>query len=122
MWLDVARFAESSGFEMDHDRPEAWRYREFVIRAMNDDLPYDEFVQLQIAGDHLRPDDIDALTATGFVVAGVRNLIQSRKEYVRDRYDKLDDMVSTISTGLLGITVGCARCHDHKYDPISQRD
>ena len=122
MWLDVARFAESSGFEMDHDRPEAWRYREFVIRAMNDDLPYDEFVQLQLAGDHLRPDDIDAITATGFVVAGVRNLIQSRKEYVRDRYDKLDDMVSTISTGLLGLTVGCARCHDHKYDPISQRD
>ena len=122
MWLDVARFAESSGFEMDHDRPEAWRYREFVIRAMNDDLPYDEFVQLQLAGDHLRPDDIDAVTATGFIVAGVRNLIQSRKEYVRDRYDKIDDMVSTVSTGLLGITVGCARCHNHKYDPISQRD
>ncbi|MEE3368985.1 MAG: PSD1 and planctomycete cytochrome C domain-containing protein [Planctomycetota bacterium] len=122
MWLDVARFAESSGFEMDHDRPEAWRYREFVIRAMNDDLPYDEFVQLQLAGDHLRPDDIDAITATGFVVAGVRNLIQSRKEFIRDRYDKLDDMVSTVSTGLLGLTVGCARCHDHKFDPISQRD
>ena len=122
MWLDVARFAESSGFEMDHDRPEAWRYREFVIRAMNEDLPYDEFVQLQLAGDHLRPDDIDAVTATGFVVGGVKNLIQSRKEYVRDRYDKIDDMVSTVSTGLLGLTVGCARCHNHKFDPISQRD
>ncbi len=122
MWLDVARFAESSGFEMDHDRPEAWRYREFVIRAFNDDMPYDAFIQRQIAGDHLWPDDTDAITATGFVVGGVENLIQSRKEYVRDRYDKIDDMVNTVSTGLLGLTVGCARCHDHKYDPISQRD
>ena len=122
MWLDVARFAESSGFEMDHDRPEAWRYRDFVIRAFNDDMPYDEFVRLQIAGDHLRPNDLNAAIATGFVVGGVRNLIQTRKEFVRDRYDKLDDMVSTTSTGLLGLTVGCARCHNHKYDPISQRD
>ena len=121
-WLDVARFAESAGYEQDHDRPDAWRYRDFVINAFNRDMPYNEFVRLQIAGDQLRPKDADAVLATGFVVAGVENLIQSRKEFVRDRYDKVDDMVRTVSTGLLGLTVGCARCHDHKYDAILQRD
>lgn len=121
-WLDIARFAESSGFEQDYDRPHAFHYRDFLIRALNDDLPYNEFVRLQIAGDQLRPADPQAAVATGFVVAGVENLIQSRKEFERDRYDKLDDMVSTMGTGLLGIAVGCARCHDHKYDPLSQQE
>ena len=121
-WLDIARFGESGGFEMDYDRPHAWRYRDFVIRALNDDMPYDQFVRLQIAGDHLHPDDPTAAIATGFVVAGVENLIQSRKDFVQHRYDKIDDMVSTVGTGLLGLTIGCARCHDHKYDPISQRE
>ena len=121
-WLDIARFAESSGFEQDHDRDDAWHYRDFVIGALNDDMPYDEFVRLQIAGDHLRPYDPTASVATGFVVAGVENLIQTRNDFVQQRYDKLDDMVSTVGTGLLGLSLGCARCHNHKYDPITQRE
>ena len=121
-WLDIARFAESYGFEMDQPRPDAWRYRDFVIRAFNEDMPYDEFVRLQLAGDHLKRTNPDAWVATGFLVAGVENLIQTRKEFERDRYDKVDDMVSTVGTALLGLTIGCSRCHDHKYDPLSQRD
>ena len=121
-WLDIARFAESHGFEMDQPRPDAWRYRDFVIRAFNEDRPYDEFVRLQLAGDHLKRTNPDAWVATGFLVAGVENLIQTRKEFERDRYDKVDDMVSTVGTALLGLTIGCSRCHDHKYDPLSQRD
>ena len=121
-WLDLARFAESNGFEKDEDRPAAYHYRDFVIRSLNQDLPYDEFVQWQIAGDQLRPHDPLTRTATGFLVAGVENIVQSIKEFERDRYDKLDDMASTIGTTMLGLTIGCARCHDHKYDPISQRD
>ncbi|MFT5522604.1 MAG: hypothetical protein ACI9HK_000548 [Pirellulaceae bacterium] len=121
-WLDLARFGESNGFEMDEDRPAAYHYRDFVIKALNQDMAYDQFVRWQIAGDLLKPDDSMARTATGYLVAGVENIIQSKKEFERDRYDKLDDMVSTLGTGLLGLTVGCARCHDHEYDPISQRD
>ena len=117
-----ARFAESNGFEKDEDRPAAYHYRNFVIRSLNQDLPYDEFVQWQIAGDQLRPQDPLTRTATGFLVAGVENIVQSIKEFERDRYEKLDDMASTIGTTMLGLTIGCARCHDHKYDPISQRD
>ena len=121
-WLDVARFAESDGFEMDYDRPDAWRYRDFVIRSLNDDMPFDEFVRLQLAGDQLHPDDPWANVATGFLVAGVENRIQTRKDFVQHRYDKLDDFTSTTGTALLGLTIGCARCHDHKYDPIDQRE
>jgi hypothetical protein len=121
-WLDLARFGESNGFEMDEDRGAAYHYRDFVIKALNQDMPYDQFVRWQIAGDLLKPDDSQARTATGFLVAGVENIIQSKKEFERDRYDKLEDIVSTLSTGLLALTVGCARCHDHKYDPIPQRD
>jgi hypothetical protein len=121
-WLDVARFAESDGFEMDYDRPEAWRYRDFVVRAMNRDMPFDDFVRWQLAGDRLRPENPWATVATGFLVAGVENRIQSRKDFVQQRYDKLDDFSATTATAMLGLTIGCARCHDHKYDPISQRD
>ena len=121
-WLDLARFAESSGFEQDQPRPDAWPYRDFVIQAFNEDMPYDEFIRLQLAGDQIHPEDIQANVATGFLVAGVENLIQSRKEFERERYDKLDDFVSTVGTGMLGLTIGCSRCHDHKYDPITQRD
>jgi len=121
-WLDVVRFAESNGFEQDEDRPKAYYYRDFVIRALNEDMPYDQFVRWQIAGDLLAPDSQLARAATGFLVAGVENVIQTEKEFERDRYDKLDDIASTIGTALLGLTIGCARCHDHKFDPISQRD
>ena len=121
-WLDVARFAESHGFEHDYDRPHAYHYRDFVIRAFNDDLPYDDFVRWQLAGDELAPDNPLALMATGFLGAGVFPTQITANEVERTRYDALDDMLSTTGTAFLGLTIGCARCHDHKFDPIPQAD
>ena len=119
-WLDLARFAESDGFEFDKVRPEAWRYRDWVIEALNADMPYDEFVRLQLAGDELRPGDAGAAVATGFLLAGPDmpdlNLQEER------RHNLLNEMTSTVGAVLLGLQVGCAQCHDHKYDPISQAD
>jgi len=121
-WLDVARFAESHGFEQDYDRPHAYHYRDFVIKALNQDMPYDQFVRWQIAGDEIAPDDPLAMMATGFLGAGVFPTQLTEKEFESARYDELDDMVATIGTSMLGLTIGCARCHDHKYDPIPQAD
>jgi hypothetical protein len=121
-WLDLARFAESHGFEHDYDRPFAYHYRDFVIRALNDDLPYDRFVRWQLAGDEFVPDDPRALAATGFLAAGVHSTQITKNEVARQRYDEMDDMLATVGTSLLGLTVGCARCHDHKFDPIPQAD
>jgi mono/diheme cytochrome c family protein len=121
-WLDVARFAESAGFEQDYDRPGAWAYRDFVIRALNEDMPYDQFVRWQIAGDELAPDNPWALAATGFLGAGVFPTQITANEVERTRYDALDDMLSTTGSAFLGLTIGCARCHDHKFDPIPTRD
>ena len=121
-WLDVARFAESHGFEQDYDRPYAYHYRDFVIRALNQDMPYDQFVRWQLAGDELAPDDPLALMATGFLGAGVFPTQITLNEVERTRYDALDDMASTTTSAFLGLTVGCARCHDHKFDPIPQGD
>jgi hypothetical protein len=121
-WLDVARFAESSGFEHDYDRPNAYHYRDFVIRALNEDLPYDQFVRWQIAGDEFAPDNPQALMATGFLGAGVFPTQITANEVERTRYDALDDMLATTGTAMLGLTIGCARCHDHKFDPIPIRD
>jgi cytochrome c553 len=121
-WLDVARFAESHGFEHDYDRPTAYHYRDFVIKALNDDLPYDTFVQWQLAGDEFEPDNILALTATGFLAAGVHSTQITKNEVEKHRYDEMDDMSATVGTAMLGLTIGCARCHDHKFDPIPQRD
>ena len=121
-WLDVARFAESHGFEHDTDRPFAYHYRDFVIRAFNADMPYDQFVRWQIAGDELAPDDPLALMATGFLGAGVFPTQITIREAERIRYDALDDMVATVGSAVLATTIGCARCHDHKYDPIPTHD
>jgi hypothetical protein len=121
-WLDVARFAESHGFEHDTDRPNAWTYRDFVIRALDRDLPFDQFVRWQIAGDELVPDDADAWFATGFLGCGVHATQITASQVEKERYDELDDVVATIGTGMLGLTIGCARCHDHKFDPIPTRD
>lgn len=121
-WLDVARFAESSGFEHDYDRPSAYHYRDFVIKALNSDLPFDQFVRWQIAGDEFEPDNPLALMATGFLGAGVFPTQITANEVERTRYDALDDMLSTTGTAMLGLTVGCARCHDHKFDPIPTSD
>lgn len=121
-WLDVARFAESHGFEQDYNRPFAYHYRDFVIQAFNSDLPFDEFVRWQIAGDELAPGKPLAKLATGFLGAGVFPTQLTEKEFERARYDELDDMISTMGAGMLGLSIGCARCHDHKYDPIPSKD
>ena len=121
-WLDVARFAESHGFEHDYDRPFAFHYRDFVIKALNQDMPYNQFVRWQIAGDEIAPNEPLAMMATGFLGAGVYPTQITANEVERVRYDALDDMVATIGTGFLGLTIGCARCHDHKFDPIPQAD
>lgn len=118
-WLDVVRFAESDGFETNHQRPNAWRFRDYVIDAFNSDTPYDQFVREQLAGDALGAD-----VATGFLVAGQVDIVGSPDPVLtaQQRADQLDDMVATTGTAFLGMTVGCARCHSHKFDPISQRD
>ena len=121
-WLDLARFAESHGFEQDYDRPNAYHYRDFVIKALNQDLPYDKFVKWQIAGDEYAPEDPSAMAATGFLAAGVHATQITANQAEKERYDELDDMARTIGTTMLGITIGCARCHDHKFDPLTQAD
>ena len=118
-WLDVVRFADSHGFEMNQPRPNAWRYRDYVIRALNDDMPYDRFIREQIAGDAHGADE-----ATGFLVGGPWDQVKSPDPGLtaQQRADELHDMVSTTGSAFLGLTVGCARCHDHKFDPITARD
>jgi hypothetical protein len=122
-WLDVARYADSNGYRYDDDQPTAYHYRDFVIRAFNDDLPYDQFVRWQLAGNELAPNNIDAVTATGFLAVGAKERVEGSPDgRLLVRYDELDDLVGTTSSAMLGLTVSCARCHDHKYDPISTRD
>jgi hypothetical protein len=119
-WLDLARFAETDGFEHDKVRPEAWRYRDWLIDALNRDVPLDEFIQLQIAGDELHRGDPQAAIATGFLLAGPDmpdiNLQDER------RHMALNEITATVGSVFLGLQVGCAQCHDHKFDPISQAD
>jgi hypothetical protein len=120
LWLDLARYAESDGFKSDKTRPNAWRYRDWVIDALNRDLPYDQFVRLQLAGDEIAPGDPDAFTATAFNrhwPLEDNNMIPGL-----NRQLMLDDMTDTTASVFMGLTVACARCHDHKYDPISQAD
>ena len=121
-WLDVARFAESHGFEHDYDRKFAYHFRDFVIRALNDDMPYDQFLRWQLAGDELAPSDPLAMMATGFLGAGVFPTQITANEVERTRYDAMDDMAATTGSAMLGMSIGCARCHDHKFDPIPQAD
>jgi cytochrome c553 len=121
-WLDLVRFAESHGFEHDYDRPTAYHYRDFVIKALNQDLPFDTFTKWQIAGDELAPADPLAMMATGYLAAGVHSTQITKNEVEKHRYDELDDIVGNIGTTFLGLTVGCARCHDHKYDAFPARD
>jgi Protein of unknown function (DUF1553)/Protein of unknown function (DUF1549) len=125
MWLDVARYADSDGYEQDRDRKESWRFRDFVIQAFNEDLPFDQFVAWQVAGDELAPDKTGALIATGFLALGpyLEGQPTETLEYrEKARYDQLDDIVATTSAAFLGLTVACARCHDHKFDAIPTRD
>ena len=117
-WLDVARYADSAGYSTDTARPTMALYRDFVIRAFNEDLPFDQFVRLQLAGD-LMPDGGEQSLATGFCTCGPFNT-NSPKEI--DRYDELDDILTTTGQAFLGLNLGCARCHDHKYDPVTQTE
>jgi mono/diheme cytochrome c family protein len=117
-WLDIVRFSDSGGFEYDRERDNAWRYRDYVIRAFNNDKPYDRFLKEQLAGDELYPNSVEARVATGYLRLGVENNIKTEQT----RMDELDDLVVTTANSLLGVTVGCARCHNHKFDPIPQKD
>lgn len=119
-WLDLARYAETDGFEHDAVRPNSWRYRDYVIQAFNDDKPYDRFIQEQIAGDELWPNDPQAIVATGFNLLGP-DMVDSSDQTQR-RHNTLNDITDTTALVFLGLTAGCARCHDHKFEPISQRD
>ncbi len=123
-WLDVARYADSNGSESDEDRPTAYRFRDFLIRALNDDLGWDTALRWQLAGDEIEPDNPQAIAATGFIVAGTHIVLEvpMEEEKIRTRYNELDDMISTTGSAMLGLTLACARCHDHKYDPIPTRD
>ncbi len=121
-WMDVARYGESSGFEQDYDRTGSYHYRDFLIHAFNSDLPFPQFVQWQIAGDEFAPGNPKALAATAFLSLGVFPTQITINELERVRYEDMDDMLSTTGAAFLGLTVGCARCHDHKYDPIPTRD
>ena len=118
-WLDLARYADSNGFEFDFERPYAFHYRDWVIDSFNADQPYDQFLTVQLAGDEIAPGDFWSHVATGFCRNGPTVGNQSLEKY---RWDELDDVISTTSEVFLGLTIGCARCHDHKYDPITQRD
>lgn len=119
-WLDLARFAETDGYEHDKLRPDAWKYRDWVIQALSDDLPYNEFIRQQIAGDEIYPDSAAALTATRFCLSGPDmpdiNLAEER------RHTLLNEIVATVGESILGLQIGCAQCHDHRYDPVSQAD
>ena len=119
-WLDLVRYAETNGFERDNPKPHIWKYRDYVVRAFNEDKPYDRFILEQLAGDELDEVTLDSLTATGY-----HRLMQWDDEpadRLQHRYDVLDDNVSTTAQVFLASTIGCARCHDHKADPISQKD
>jgi hypothetical protein len=125
-WLDIVRFGESQGFERNKLRPSAWKYRDFVVEAFNSDLPYDEFVRWQIAGDVLRPDDPLAVIASGFLAMGPYDLtaynngLPEMRAFARE--EELEGLVGTVSQTFLALTVNCGRCHDHKFDPITQRE
>jgi Protein of unknown function (DUF1553)/Protein of unknown function (DUF1549)/Planctomycete cytochrome C len=120
-WLDAARYADTSGYENDTDQPNMWRYRDYVIKAFNDDKPYNTFIKEQIAGDEIPNRTDDSLIATGFLRAGPRVRNHEHANPAR-RYDYLDDVIGAVGKGMLGMTVQCARCHDHKFDPITQKD
>jgi len=119
-WLDVVRFADTAGFKTDYLRPDAYRYRDYVIGAFNDDLPLNRFVAQQIAGDELEPGNPDALIATGMLRLYAEE--STAADFVKMRQDILDDITETAGLSFLGLTMGCAKCHDHKFDPIQQTD
>ena len=121
-WLDLAHYADSNGYELDADRPDAWRYRDWVVEALNDDMPYDEFLTLQLAGDEARPGVADALVATGFGRCGPREVVGGNIDPAVRRQEELTGVTNTVGSVFLGLSMGCARCHDHKFDPLPTTD
>ncbi len=119
-WLDLVRYAETHGYERDDPKPDAWKYRDWVVRALNRDMPYGEFLTAQLAGDEMPGASADSKIATGMLRIGLVD--DEPADPVMDRFDQLDDLVKTVGTTMLGLTVHCARCHDHKFDPITQKD
>jgi hypothetical protein len=119
-WLDVVRFGQTNGYERDDEKPNAWRYRDYVIRAFNQDKPYDRFILEQLAGDELDDVSHDSIIATGFYRLGVWDDEPDDRQHAE--LEEYDEMLRTAGTAFLGMTLGCARCHDHKFDPISQED
>jgi mono/diheme cytochrome c family protein len=124
-WLDIAHYADTHGFERDQLRPNAWHYRDYVIESLNADKPYDQFLREQIAGDVLAPNDRQAIAATGFLAAGPWDFVgqvETKSDMLKRaaRAGDLDDMVTQVITSTMGITINCARCHDHKLDPVTQ--
>ncbi|HUS39786.1 MAG TPA: PSD1 and planctomycete cytochrome C domain-containing protein [Pirellulales bacterium] len=119
-WMDIIRYAETNSYERDAAKPFVWRYRDYIIRAFNDDKPYDQFIREQLAGDELDQATADAIVATGFYRLGLFD-DESADPY-KHYFDQLDDMVTTTSQAFLGLTINCSRCHDHKIDPIPQED
>ncbi|MFN0112279.1 MAG: DUF1549 and DUF1553 domain-containing protein [Blastocatellia bacterium] len=121
-WLDVVRFGETNGFELDADREQAWRYRDYVVNSLNADKPYDKFLVEQIAGDELDPDSFEMRVATGFLRAGPQHVVSGNLDKAELRQEWLTEVMFGVGNGIMGLTVGCARCHNHKFDPIPQSD
>jgi hypothetical protein len=121
-WLDVVRYADTNGFELDQDRPHAWRYRDYAIRSFNQDKPYDRFIREQIAGDEMFPGDKEALIATGYLRAGSEHIVSGNIDPDESRQEVLTEIATNVGQTLLGMTINCARCHNHKFDPILQAD
>ena len=121
-WLDVVRYADTNGFELDQDRPHAWRYRDYVIASFNKDKPFDRFIQEQIAGDEMFPGNKEALIATGYLRAGSEHQVSGNIDPEESRQEVLTEIATNVGQTFLAMTVNCARCHNHKFDPISQAD
>jgi hypothetical protein len=121
-WLDVVRYADSNGFELDLDRQNAWRYRDYVIHSFNSDKPYGRFIQEQIAGDEMFPRNTEALVATGYLRAGSEHLVAGNIDPDESRQEVLTEIATNVGQTFLGLTINCARCHNHKFDPILQSD
>ncbi len=121
-WLDVVRYADSDGFEYDDPRPHAWRYRDWVIESLNHDRPFARFIGEQIAADELFPDDPRALSALGLHRLGPLRMNAGTQDLAKNRQERLTEIVDVVGSAFLGVTFGCARCHDHKFDPLPQAD
>ena len=120
-WLDIVRYADTNGFELDQDRPHAWRYRDYVIDSFNEDKPFDRFIQEQIAGDEMFPGNKEALIATGYLRAGSEHLVSGNIDPEESRQEVLTEIATNVGQTFLAMTVNCARCHNHKFDPDSHK-